>query len=187
MRACLIIFFCALIGCTAPPGNDVGTFRAAPERLGLLVIDVEATGLTGWAIVLEDGQSGREITFRPQPQGIENEPSAYARAVPPGDYRPVRVMAVQDGQRCEGEEAPTTRAIYPASLDGDHASVSLNAGQALYLGHIMLSAKLLDCEGPSIQLEQTAGNPDAATTRMGYPLIQSAPLLPLGQRDLRPR
>jgi hypothetical protein len=189
LRPIPLLLLAACTGLFAPPGA-VERYRDAPDELGLLALDVAAGTLDGWAIVLAaDDADGTEVTFRPEAGAAPASGVAtIARAVPPGRYRAVRVMAVEDGARCGAKDgAGVTRAVYPARLGGEAPAVALAPGQALYLGRIGLRAQLLACEGPTIRVEARSGAPASASRRLGLPLVAAGPLLPPGTQVLTPR
>ena len=89
--------------------------------------------------------------------------ATIARALPPGSWRPVRVMAVQDGRPCAaGPDAPLTRAVYPAQLGERAEAFTLEAGDALYLGRLGITADLFACDGATLTLRATEGAPARA-------------------------
>lgn len=187
-------------GCSRLPPHAPERFRDDPGAHGLLALDVAAGSLRGWALVLRDERAGAdgtdaesapiEITFRPADGARPARGTVpVARAVPPGTYRAVRVMAVEDGTPCGGDpDAPTTRAVYPARLatQGIEApAIRVAAGQALYLGRLGLRADLFACDGPAIHLESRPGRPVAAGDALALPLVPGPPALPAGSFILR--
>ncbi|MCR9222117.1 MAG: hypothetical protein NXI21_17980, partial [Alphaproteobacteria bacterium] len=94
---------------TADPTRDaLARFQAAPDRLGLFVLDVAGGSLRDWAVVLQSLDApGLEITFRPdRGKGAVRGVETVARAAPAGRWRAVRALAVQDGRPCTTGAAP---------------------------------------------------------------------------------
>ncbi|MEQ8602554.1 MAG: hypothetical protein RIB45_04485 [Marivibrio sp.] len=190
MRALLFaLLMPALAGCALleppPAPYDPQRFRDDPDAYGLVVADVAAGTLSGWALVLQEA-GGAEAIFRPPagtrpPRGVV----AIARALPPGRWRPVRVMAVEDGRPCgAGDAAPLTRAVYSAQLDGRAQAFDLRAGESLYLGRLGITADLFDCDGAQLTVRASAGAAQRATERVGHAL-DARRLFPETPLDLR--
>lgn len=178
MRSRLLLLLAAatLAGCAliTPPGPyDAERFRDDPDAYGLVVMDVAAGALASWALVLRAQEgTGSEVIFRP-PDGARpvKGVATIARALPPGSWRPVRVMAVQDGRPCAaGPDAPLTRAVYPAQLGERAEAFTLEAGDALYLGRLGITADLFACDGATLTLRATEGAPARAAARLKQPL-----------------
>lgn len=172
MRSRLLLLLAAatLAGCAlfTPPGPyDAERFRDDPDAYGLVAMDVAAGTLASSAVVLQD-TAGVEVIFRPPdgarpPKGV----ATVARALPPGSWRPVRVMAVQDGRPCgDGPDAPLTRAVYPAQLGERADAFALSAGEAFYLGRLGISADLFACDGATLTLRTTKGAVERAEARL---------------------